>query len=101
MTESEILRIRNIIANHEDIKKCNEYQIRISNGDYQCVHEALAFTNKKYAELCVTDKDIIIANGVVSTSNSIDQNIVNRALKNLECIKNLLVAKIIKNNVKN
>ena len=89
---------RTIYENNE-IRKCRDYNLKIQNGDYSCINEALKYTNQKYAELCFTDADLIIAKDV-SQSTSIDNNIIQSTLGNLECINDLLIAKVIKEIIK-
>ena len=96
MTEAEIKKIKDIIDNNDDIKKCKYYYSEINKGNYNYINDALVFTNQKYNELCITDTDLVIEKKIVSISNPVDKNIVSRTLGNLSCINDLLVAKIIK-----
>ncbi len=100
MTKEEIQKIKDMIDNNDDIKKCRYYYSEIYNGNYECINDALAFTNQKYNELCITDIDLVIEKKVISISNPVDKNIINRALGNLSCINDLIVAKIIKELIK-
>lgn len=100
MTEEEIQKIKDMIDNNDDIKKCKYYYSEISNGNYECINDALVFTNQKYNELCITDTNLVIEKKVISISNPVDKNIISRALGNISCINDLLVAKIIKELIK-
>lgn len=99
LTQKEKDKLEKLINDNNDIRKCRDYYNRIHNGDYSCINEALTYTNLKYTELCITDTDIVIATGS-SQSTPVDNNIVQRALGNLECINDLLIAKIIKDIIK-
>src|SRR5574344_871460 len=96
MKEEEIKIIKELIDNDTDIKRCCDYYYKISNGDYVCVNDALKFTNDKYHELCLTDADIVLANKIVSISNPPDSDLIKRVIANLNCIYDLLIARIIK-----
>lgn len=99
LTDREKEKLEKLINEHNEIRKCRDYYSKIQNRDYSCINEALKYTNQKYAELCFTDADLIIAKGV-SQSIPINNNIIQRALENLECINDLLIAKVIKEIIK-
>ncbi len=76
-----------------DIDRCNEYSSKISDGYYSYLKEANDFADEKYAELSVTDHDIIFAYNVVASIIRVPNNDVGYVLTKLSWIYILLKAK--------
>lgn len=76
-----------------DIDRCNEYSSKISDGYYSYLKEANDFADEKYAELSVTDHDIIFAYNVVASIICVPNNDVGYVLTKLSWIYILLKAK--------
>lgn len=96
MNNYDVLKLKDLIDNNNDIRLCREYYTKIVNGDYSCVNDALVFTNKKYDELLLTDYDLVAIKGIVNIGGTVAKAPATRALDNLKCINDLLVAKVIR-----
>lgn len=96
LTEYEGKKLNDMIDSYMDINKCDEYYYKINNGNHSCIYEALSFANDKYDELCITDPDIVSASQIISGPGTINHDLVESTLSNLQNIRDLLLAKICK-----
>lgn len=91
-------KIVEIAFNDDDYKKCEEYLLKIKNGDKNILNEADEFTNNKFTEICITDPDVVLANKISKVTMRIktEEERISNTINGLNSIKQLIISKTIK-----
>jgi hypothetical protein len=72
----------------DDYNKCDYYLNKLNNGDISCLEDAIAFSNKKYAEFCIKDSEVALMN-----TNPISTNLdnISQIIINLMALKKMII----------
>ena len=78
------MEMKNLI---DDYNKCDYYLNELSNKNINCLKEAIDFSDKKYAEICIKDSEVALIN-----TNPIPSNLDNlsQTIQNLTALKKMI-----------